>query len=45
MEIRVRVPSWADRDATTVDGEPAERFIVSRGESRFVIRRWGVRWR
>ena len=29
MEIRVRVPSWADLDGTTVDGNPAERFIVS----------------
>ena len=35
MELRVRVPSWADRDATTVDGEPAERFIA---EGRITLR-------
>ena len=29
MELRVRVPSWADLDGMTVDGNPAERFIVS----------------
>ena len=27
-DIAVRVPSWANLDETTVDGQPAERFIV-----------------
>ena len=36
MEIRVRVPSWADLDGTTVDGNPAERFIV---DGRITLRR------
>ena len=35
-DIAVRVPSWADLDGTTVDGNPAERLIV---DGRITLRR------
>lgn len=35
-DIAVRVPSWADMDAMTVNGQPAGRFIV---EGRITVRR------
>ena len=35
-DVSVRVPSWADLNAMTVDGQPADRFIV---DGRIRIRR------